>query len=305
MPRRITGILSSLFVLCAAGARAQVGGSQLPFPQPYGDRGSSTLGSPPIQYPDPRAPRPDPVSYWKSRIISTGGGCGGSVIIINNGAPCYIPNYYAYGMRGPWYDSAQFSMSMQLGGMQFGFQQRSGYFQNPPITYNNGWAQQGTSLLYRPDRRYDPLAERQRQSSDDDGYYLHQKPKPPSVLDKNPDLAAAIRDIETAFRTGDSRQLERHVVTTETIILQAKGRTRKPLPAADYLEMTREAMKVLKTVRYDLDKVEPASNGAWMAYGTHVLRGEDGTEKSFNVGFVLKKRGDQYVVTEVSADPGR
>ena len=89
----------------------------------------------------------------------------------------------------------------------------------------------------------------------------------------------------------------------------SQGRSRRQLEAPTYLEMTKDAFKSIKTVKYDLDKVEPASGGAWMVYGKHVLRADNGTEQTFNVGFVLKKvtdkEGDFWIITEVSADPAK
>src|SRR5262249_39095473 len=139
--------------------------------------------------------------------------------------------------------------------------------------------------------------------ADDSDYYLHAKPKPKTALDKDPLLAEAVKDIEFTFQTGDPTRLEKHINPTDMLTLQAKGRTRKPLAAAAYMQMTREALADMKTLKFELNKVEPASNGAWMAYGTHVLRNEDGKDKTFSVAFVLKKSGDRYVITEVSADP--
>src|SRR5258708_9211601 len=68
-------------------------------PKPYGDRGSSTLGSQPIQYPTQPNTTRNPLDYWRGRII-TGRQYYGNNIIIIGGAPCFVPYYYRYGLPG-------------------------------------------------------------------------------------------------------------------------------------------------------------------------------------------------------------
>lgn len=293
-------------------------------PKPYGDRGTvGSIGNPPIQYPDPRAPRPDPYTYWKNRIISTGGYPGSTVIIVNS-SPCYVPWYYGYGFGGQYYDSSSYAR-LRIGGLQLGYQQSNysqyGYQSNPTIgTYvpSQGVDFGGSSYLqelaranqiWREEARQRRAEERrpirQNEQEADNGYYLHRKPKPKTPLDNDPALAEAVQDLENAFRTNNPGLLEKHLNVSEQLTLQARGRSRTPLSAANYLLMTREAMKEMKTVRYDLDKIEPASGGAWLVYGTHILRTEDGKDKQFNVAFVLKKRGEAWMVAEVSADVTR
>ena len=93
---------------------------------------------------------------------------------------------------------------------------------------------------------------------DDDEYYLNAKLKPKGPMDKDAALAEAVKDIAAAFRSGDSATLEKHIVMGGNIVLQNKGRTRQNIAAANYLEMTREAIKSMKTVSYTLPNVEPA-----------------------------------------------
>src|ERR1051326_7012039 len=75
-------------------------------PKPYGDRGTTTLGNPPIAYPTRPNPNKKPQEYWKSRII-TGPGYYGNTVIIFGNSPCFVPFYYRYGLQG-YYDSGFF-----------------------------------------------------------------------------------------------------------------------------------------------------------------------------------------------------
>jgi hypothetical protein len=265
------------------------------------------------------------VKYWKGRIISSGGWGSPALIIINNTAPCYVPAYY---FGSDYYNGVSISYRAQFGNFSLGMNQRTGfgggyvygggfyggpYYYNGPPVYNQphvGVQPYPNGQTYRAPQnngassRTSGRTRRQTRDEDEaaDDYYLNRKPGP---LQKDPALAEAIRDIEASFRTGDVTMLERHVVPTDRVVVQSQGRTRRSISAADYLKMTQEALQVMKTARYTLNHVEPGSKGTWMVYGTHALRGEDGEEKAFNVGFVLKKRGDGWAIAEVSADPAK
>jgi hypothetical protein len=146
---------------------------------------------------------------------------------------------------------------------------------------------------------------RQTGGDDEPSYYLHQRPRGSSLVTKDPSLAVAVGNLERVFRTGDIRPLESHVNVKESLMLAAKGQSRKALPAETYLDLTRDALKNLKTLKFELPNAEPASNGAILVHGTHVIQAQDGKPQTFNVGFVLVKRGENWFITEVSADPAK
>jgi hypothetical protein len=136
--------------------------------------------------------------------------------------------------------------------------------------------------------------------SGDNDYYLYRRP---TVLPKDPELTAAIADIERAFRDNDIVLLERHVADDETIGVLSRGHTRQSFKGAEYLDKTREAYKSLKTVKFDLSQAEPVDHGDWRVSGTHVFKREDGKEVRFAVSFVFHKSHDRWMIREVSADP--
>ncbi len=296
-----------------SGLEKQVNAGPLQPPAPYA--GTKTIGNPPVVYTG--SPHPtDPLTYWRSRIIGTGNGCGTTVIIVS-GAPCYVPLYYGLGgYPGAYFGDSGYFANLQRGILQFGFGQNNFGFNQ---AYNgigapgsgvysrqNALGSTGLSpLQQRAEARRAAEREKKAQEasqSEEDTYYLNQKPKAKSPLDKDPALAQAVADIVAAYRTGDASRMERHVSPTDTLTLQSKGHSRTPLAGATYIETTRDALKHMRTSKYVLDKVEPASGGAWMVYGTHVLIGEDGKDRTFNISFVLKKRGEVYMISEVSGD---
>ena len=274
-----------------------------------GDHGTiGPLGNPPINYPANQRPG-NPQVYWKNRIF-TGPGCAPTIIIVN-GSPCYVPYYYGFGFGG-FVDPGGMSMNMNIGGMQMGFDQARGAYFNPGpnfgqgntgrVPYGNGWINNNGVVSRIDSQTYAPQPQDNRDSrsatsrvirGSDDEYYLNAGLKSKGPLDRDAALAEAVKDIAAAFRTGEIASLEKHTPATGMIVLQNKGRTRQNMAVASYLEMTREAVKSMKTVTYTLPNVEPASNGAWLVYGTHVIRSEDGSPRAFNVGFVLKKSGEE------------
>jgi len=267
-------------------------------------------------------PPPNPNFTHGARLLPGGGyyGGGGNIIIVNGG-PCYTPGYYGgygYGGYGGYYTNG-FGVNFNVGGMSLGYQQSNGYtnYNNvpPPVSYDYGYnysqrsaypsGQQARQQAYDQSSRQTPPALKTGEDDTND-YYLNRKPSP---LQKEPGLAQAVRDIETAFRNGDIRLLEKHLDTNGSLTLMSMGRTRRQLDVAAYIGMTKDAFANIRTVSYTLDKVEPASGGAFLAYGTHVLKGENGNQ-TYNVGFVLKKTtdatgGERWLVTEVSADPAK
>lgn len=273
----------------------------LPRPKPY--FGTRTLGNRPVPYPAPGTPAPDPLSYWRKRILYAGGGGGSTVIIIHNGAPCYVPFYYvpmSY-VRND-YSGLRISFSGRFGGYNLQALQASGYAAQG-YAVPDAFREAPPIPIYIPtdggDRRY---AYRDAGGADD--YYLSRPNGANALLERDPSLAQAVANIETAFRTGDISLLEWHVSPNEILSLSSSGRVRSRISGADYLQMTREAMMTMKTVRYSLNRVE-ASAGGRRVSGVHVLRGEDGSERSFLVSFVLRQRGGVWTITEVSAEPAR
>ncbi|HZO86864.1 MAG TPA: hypothetical protein VFB38_00890 [Chthonomonadaceae bacterium] len=157
----------------------------------------------------------------------------------------------------------------------------------------------------RSEERKTPPPSTEPGPEEESDYYLYKPPRRSAVPSQEPGLKQAISEIETAFRNGDIVPLERHILPTKTLTVTARGRAPYSLTGRAYLDQTRAAFKEMGTVRYDLDQVEPAGENAWSVSGTHVLRSKEGKTQQFRVGFVLKKQGDTWIITEASAAPIR
>ncbi len=323
MTRRLSRF-ASLGVACGALSVAAAGWAQnvpsdrgpLQTPKPY--NGTKTLGNIPQQYPNAGTRPGDPAPFFRSKILSNGsngGYCGTTVIVLNSGVPCTVPSYYM-----PYdYSGARAGFNANFGGLSVGFQSlnqriqtNTRYYESGDISPQRGYSRQAPQRNVRSrnaDEESDnvPAARNQSRAApkpgpddEDSAYYLHRKPGPTSA---DPALAEAVADIQAAFRSGNVAGIEKHVRPTDQLVLQSKGRNRTPILGSAYLQMTRDALQELNTAKYSLDKFEPGSGGAWIVTGTHSMRGEDGAEKSFKVGFVLKKRTGAYWIAELIAEP--
>ncbi len=302
---------ASLFALTGgllAAALAPIGAQTIPadpglLPRPKPYFGTRNLGNRPVPYPAPGTPAPDPLSYWRKRILYSGGGGGSTVIIIHNSVPCYVPFYYvpmSY-IRND-YSGLRISYSGRFGGYSLQAQQASGYAAQGYVAPDR-YRESPPIPVYVPANGEDrPFAYRDAGGADD--YYLLRSNGANALLQRDPSLAQAVANIETAFRTGDVSLLEWHVSPNEMLSLSSAGRVRSRISGADYLQMTSEAMRTMKSVRYRLNRVEAAAGGRRVS-GAHILRGEDGSERAFLVSFMLRKRGDAWMITEVSAEPAR
>lgn len=195
--------------------------------------------------------------------------------------------------------------------LDFGFYYGPGYwpYYYDPYWYDPYYYYPPRTVVYdvvRDDPYYDRVPPRPRdyapRSSDrDDGndYYLYRRP---SARVSDAGLRSAISDIETAFRNGDAKLIEKHVSMTENVVVTSRGNSRQTIATVDYLGMTRDALRDMKTDSFTLNHVEPGSNGTWIASGTHVIRGDE-RDKTYSVSFVLKRSGDNWVIVEAGADP--
>ena len=136
----------------------------------------------------------------------------------------------------------------------------------------------------------------------DDDYYLHRKY---SSTKPEPGISEVVADIEQAFVKGDCGLLERHIETKDSIRIYSRDRSNKTVKGSEYVGMTRDAMKDMKTVSYKLDHIQEAGRGTWSAAGIHVIKAENGDEKKFDVNFLLRKSGDRWIIVEAGASSVR
>ena len=140
---------------------------------------------------------------------------------------------------------------------------------------------------------------------DYDDYYLNRNRNYDAydVHDRNLDRAVA--DIEEAFRYND---IERLVFLTDPsvrISIFLRGKYEYSMDSRDYLDLTRDAMRTIDTIDFDLYRVRRRSADVYVASGRHVYRSRDGQKRTVYVSFVLERIDGRWVITQAGTAPDR
>jgi hypothetical protein len=176
----------------------------------------------------------------------------------------------------------------------------------PQVVYNvypayTGQAPPPQTYVIQTERARSDAARSPAVASGDD-YYLY---RAPGARTTDRALAAAVADIEAAFRTRDTARLAKHVAPGGTLSLRTRDGQTQALSGEDYLAATREALASLETTRFALDRTEKTGEATARASGRHELRAEDGATRVYRVEFGLVRDGDTWFISEVSATPER
>lgn len=119
------------------------------------------------------------------------------------------------------------------------------------------------------------------------------------------DLDAAIRDISTAWHTGNTDLLSQYIRPDARIAVYLRGIYQYSMDAGDYMDMTRDAFSTMTTVRFELNDVLLKAPGVYSVSGRHVYRNNDGSRRTVYVSFVLEKKAGRFVITQVGTAPDK
>jgi hypothetical protein len=139
-----------------------------------------------------------------------------------------------------------------------------------------------------------------------DDYYLNRSRDafdPDSVADRG--LRDAIDDIRDAFHYGSIEHLINLVDPGIKMAIFLKGKYEYSLNSNDYLDMTRDAMRNMDTVQFDITRLRKRAASVYVASGKHVYRNREGQTRTVYVSFVLEKLRDRWTITQVGTSPDR
>jgi hypothetical protein len=114
-------------------------------------------------------------------------------------------------------------------------------------------------------------------------------------------LDPAINDLKVAWINGNPEMLARHIDPNTQVAVYMNDNYLYSLSGTDYSNMTRDAMKNIRTVSYTLDNVQQRSDGAYTLSGTHEFYDVNNTLKTVPVSVTLSQVGGRWVVVAVGS----
>ncbi|HLJ57413.1 MAG TPA: hypothetical protein VKT77_20410 [Chthonomonadaceae bacterium] len=134
------------------------------------------------------------------------------------------------------------------------------------------------------------------------GYYLQRRGDDTRWRD-DVDLKHSVYDLEDAFRNEDIALLAPLTDPGTKIAIFTKGHYEYSLEPNDYLDMTRDFIRSVKTVDFNAYRVHYKANGVYQVFAKHVYRDQDGVNKTVNLCIVLERIGGRWTLTQIDSTP--
>jgi hypothetical protein len=176
----------------------------------------------------------------------------------------------------------------------------------PPYIGLNNVSLAPPQYIYVPVPVYTPDGDYQgRQKDGLDEYYLNKNQADRNRPSQDEALETAVSDIQKAWRNRDVDALSKHLPKGGKIAVTLRGKYQYSLEPDDYLDLTRDAFRTTKTVRFTLETPQFKENGVYTVTGRHVYEDKDGDQHTVYISYVLEKTDDEYVITQVGTAPDR
>ncbi len=127
------------------------------------------------------------------------------------------------------------------------------------------------------------------------GYYLVRSVS----LPMNALQAQAARDIEDCWLTNDLAPLAAHTERNSHIAVYLDGKYRYSISPGDYLDLTHDAQRTLKTLSYHLAMIATPAPGVIVLQGEHIYVDHKNVKNTVIVSYALRQQGNNYLITEV------
>jgi hypothetical protein len=118
-------------------------------------------------------------------------------------------------------------------------------------------------------------------------------------------LSDALRDIRRAWERNDIDLLMDHVRRGSRIAVYIRDEYAYSVDSQDYYDMTRDAMSVIRTRSFELDRIRRRDNAEVVAYGRHSYSDQEDSSKTVYVSYTLERRGSEWYITEVGSSSSR
>ncbi|NUL81572.1 MAG: hypothetical protein HUU60_02470 [Armatimonadetes bacterium] len=129
------------------------------------------------------------------------------------------------------------------------------------------------------------------------GYYLERPARQESVYE------IMVGDVRRAWTLRDPDYLERYVRPNSYVSIFLDGQYAYSLPAEDYLNMTQDALRSVRTSRLTFEKTFKRGNDQFVMYGTHDYVDEQGNTRRVYVMYAFQQDGRSwYLIDAGSSD---
>lgn len=114
-------------------------------------------------------------------------------------------------------------------------------------------------------------------------------------------LVEALMEIRKAWLNGDHARLKARIRDGAKVRIYPKGTYEYSVTAADFAQMTRDAMGRLDTLSFELEAPRTLAEGRAFAAGTHVYKDAGGEKQEVHVSYVLAKEEGRWHIVEVGS----
>jgi SnoaL-like domain len=114
-------------------------------------------------------------------------------------------------------------------------------------------------------------------------------------------LSDAVADIRKAWLNGDFERLKARIRDGGKVRIYLRGKYKYSTSAADFTQMTRDAMSRIDTISFDLGTPERLDDDRAFVSGKHVYKDPDGEKREVFVSYVLERDGGRWKIVEAGS----
>lgn len=114
-------------------------------------------------------------------------------------------------------------------------------------------------------------------------------------------LADALLEIRRAWLNGDFERFRARIRDGGKVRIYPGGAYRYSVSAADFAQMTRDAMSRLDTLSFELDAPRSLGEDRVFVSGKHVYRDADGEKREVHISYVLAREEGRWYIVEAGS----
>jgi hypothetical protein len=136
-------------------------------------------------------------------------------------------------------------------------------------------------------------------NNDQDRNWLNDR----NLDDEEPGLNNALDELTEAYQSGNIDGLVALVDPGVSVAVYERGAYQYTMPSNDFLDLTRDALRSLQTVSFNLEFLHQRATNIFSVGGQHIYRSANGQVRTVYVNFVLQDFGGHWTITQVETSP--